>query len=418
MASSARGASRIYQLLLITIAVWAGVYARVALGPLQETMRGALGLTDHQVALLQGPAIALSVMIGAIPVGLLIDRYPRVRLLIGFVVLELLGSAVTVVAPNFVVLFAARSLVGLSAIASLIAAFSLIADLYGPSQRGRGTMVVAGGADFAQPAAFAFGGVLLVTYGVSGDGWRWALLWMTVPPLALATLLTLGLREPPRTGLVIKNPPVRAAFSELWRYRAMVVPLLAARCMVWVADGATVIWAAPFLQRRFDLPPDRVGTIMATVMLVAGLPATISAGLLADLCHRAGGPRRTMQALGAVALLSLPASLFGLTTDVLWASVMLAAFITLGFIANITGAALSTIVIPNEIRGTYLSLSMVVGSFFGVALAPMLVSVLSDSLGGPQMVGKALATICVISSALGTATFMFGSRYFPRASTQ
>lgn len=410
--SHAASKHRAMYLLLLALAVWAGGYARVAVGPLQEAMGAALALSDNQIALLQGPAIAMSVMLGSIPIGLLIDRYCRVRLLLAFVAMDLAGSILTALAASFLVLFVARSLVGLASIASVITAYSLIADLYAPAQRGRATMIVSSG-ELASPVAFALGGALLVAYGTSAEAWRSAMLWMTVPPLILVTALMVRLREPPRSGVIVRGVSVSASFQELWRYRTLVAPLLVGRCMVWIADGATVIWAAPFLARRFHLAPDRVGAIMATVLLVAGIVATIAGGFLADLCQRAGGPRRTLSALSVAAIASVPASLFGVAPNAGIASVLLVAFITLGFITNIAGATLSTIVVPNEVRAMCLSATMVVGSFCGIAVAPLLVSSLAGALGGPLAIGEALAIVCAGASALGAATLLYGRRYFP-----
>lgn len=398
----------------MALAVWAGSYARYAVGPLQEAMRGALALTDNHMAILLGPASAMAIMAGTVPMGLAIDRYSRARLMFVFVASGIAGSVVTALATNFLVLFAARALVTLAEIASLVAAYSLVADLYRPAQRGRACMLVAAGVGLGTPAAFAMGGVLLGMQGADTEGWRWTLFWMTSPPLVIVLLLMTKLREPQRMDIVVKDPPIGRAFAELWRHRNVVVPLLVARCMVWVADGATVIWAAPFLTRRFDLPPERVGAIMATLLLAASLTATVAGGVLADLCQRAGGPRRTMQVMAAVVLISLPASLFGLAPSVSTSSALLVVFMMLGFMTNMVGSTIATIVIPNEVRGTCLSLTMVVGAFFGMGLAPLLVSSLTGTLGGTQMLGKSLALVCLASSAIGVVVFAFGSRYFPR----
>jgi MFS family permease len=412
--------SRLLTLLLLGLAAWAGSYARFALSPLQEAMRAALGLTDNQIAVAQGPAIAVAIMAGSIPLGLLVDRYSRVRLLAGFVMLNLAGSVLTAVSSDFFVLLVARCLVGLMAVAALIAIPSLVADLYAPEQRGRASIAVSGGSDLGSPAAFAIGGALLATHGADPDGWRWSMFVMTAPALLVVILLLLTLKEPPRTDQVTKNPPIRVAIAKLWRYRAVITPLLAARCMVWLADGATIIWGAPFFTRRFDLPPDRIGAIMAAVLLAAGLAAPVAGGFLADVCQRSGGPRCTMLALSGLALLSLPASLlaFGVADAPLVAGGLLVAFVTLGFMTNMTGGILATIVIPNEVRGTYLSVSMVVGCFFGIAVAPLLVSALSGAFGGPEMIGKALAVVCVGASAVGAVIFALGSRAFPRSAAR
>src|SRR5207249_1508965 len=70
-----------YQLLLLAAAMAAGGYVRTAISPLQETMRIALSMSDNQMALLQGPVIGIPITLAAVPLGLLIDRYSRVRLL-------------------------------------------------------------------------------------------------------------------------------------------------------------------------------------------------------------------------------------------------------------------------------------------------------------------------------------------------
>jgi len=399
--------------MLLGLAVWAGVYARVALSPLQETMRDVLSLTDNEVALLQGSSSALAIVLGSVPVGLLIDRYSRAKLILVFIGAAILGSVFSALAPTFALLFAARAVVGLAAIALLIAAYSLMADLYTAAQRGRATIVVSS-SELGLPAAFAVGGMLIASYGPRSDGWRWSVLWMTLPPLVIVFLLMLTLREPPRTGQVRRNLPVREAFRVLWRYRPMIIPLLGARVVVGVADSATLIWSAPMFTRRFALPPDRVGVIMAAVSLASGITSSVVGGLLADICHRSGGPRRTTQALGVLAVLSVPTGLFAIAPSVPITTVLLIAFVGLGFTANVAGAALSTVVVPNEVRGTFLSISMVAGALFGVALAPLMVSLLSEFLGGPAMIGSALTVVCVVFSTLGAILFTFGSRVFPR----
>src|ERR1700679_3573697 len=104
-------ARRGLQMLLLTLAASAGTFARTAIGPLQETMRSALALSDNQLALLQGPALAVPLVIAAVPLGLIIDRYSRVRLLLIFTGLNMIGNILTAIAPNFASLFAARSLI-------------------------------------------------------------------------------------------------------------------------------------------------------------------------------------------------------------------------------------------------------------------------------------------------------------------
>jgi predicted MFS family arabinose efflux permease len=406
-------AGRDLQLLLLTMAATAALYARTAVSPLQETMRLALSLSDNQMALLQGPALALPIVVAAIPLGLVIDRYSRVGLIIIMALFDMVGSVFTALASNFVILLLARCLIGLAATAITPVAFSLIADLCAPDQRGRAGMLVLIGQFGGMAAAFALGGMLVVMSGSGPNSWRLAMLWLTAPLVAIIFLI-LAMREPPRTGAVIANPSSREAFAELWRYRAVLVPLQAGLIMAEIGTGTILVWAAPALSRSFSLSPNRVGVIMSVIVLVGGVLGSIAGGILADLCQRGGGPRRTITILSWLALLSaLPAGLFAVGPGVGSASVLLAMFMTIVGAIIVAVTALFTIVVPNELHG--LCLSVVVGAniFFGTALAPVTVSLLSGAIGGPTMIGKALALVCVTASLLGAAMFALGRRYFP-----
>jgi MFS family permease len=404
---------RIFQLFLVAAAAWATTFARFTLGPLQEAMRVDLAMSDNQMALLQGPALAVPLALGAIPLGLLVDRYSRVRLFVLFAALTLVASVMTALASSLSVLVAARALLGVAVAGILVAAYSVVADLYPPEQRGRATMVVALGEIGGAPASFAIGGSLLAMANVGPAGWRWALLRMCIllPPVLLLLLL---LREPARVGGAVQRAPLGKVWPELWRYRSVLVPLLLARVMVWIADGAVLVWAAPAFARSFALPPDRIGAIVGTALLVSGILGPVLGGPLADLCQRTGGPRCTLVTLGGLALLSAPAALFAVMPSPALAGILLTVFLTIGFTISTAAITFGTIVIPGELRGLYLAVTITGASVFCFGAAPVVISVLSGVLGGPTTIGKALTLVCAATSLLGSAVFIFGRQYFPR----
>lgn len=407
---------RIVQLFLLAVIAWAATYARFVLAPLQETLRAHLFLSDNQTAWLQGPAIAVPMAIGAIPLGILIDRHSRARLLLVLAIVAVSGTLLTAYSPSLAILFAGRCMVGISLAGTLVAAYSMVGDLYQPAQRGRASMVVAMGEIGGAPAAFALGGALLAANGpisVSG-GWREAVLWMALP-LAPVVLLTLALIEPPRTGVTRRNPPLREVWPLLRRYRGVILALLLARVMVWIADGAVLIWAAPTFTRRFSLPPEYVGAIMGTTLLVSGMLGPLVGGPLADFCQRAGGPRRTVLVLGVLALLSAPAALFPLAHTAVFGSFLLGWLLATGYIVGTAGITLATIVIPGELRGLFLAFTITGAALFFIGVAPLAVSGLSALLGGPNSIGEALAIVTTATSLSGAVVLTFGSRYFPRA---
>ncbi len=416
LASDEVRTSSTFQMLLLTVVVTAGAYARVAISPLQETMRLVLPLTDNEIALLQGPALAVPLLLVSVPLGLLIDRYSRVRLILILAALDVVGSIGTALASDFAVLFTARSLVGLTTLAVNPAAFSLLADLYAPVHRGRATMVLAVGQFAGYAAAFAVGGFLLTSYASDANGWRWAMAWLTAP-LVLVALVALGMREPVRTGLAIKNPSIRDAWQELWRYRAVIGTLLAGLVLIEVAIGAVVIWAVPALSRTFAVPADRMGAIMATGLIVSGTVGPIAAGPLTDFCNRAGGPRLTLWVLGALSLLGALATLFPLAPAIGLASVLLVAFMTLVGAMVVMTMTLFTVAVPNELRGLCMSVAAAACVFFGTGLAPLTVSLLSTAMGG-NAIGQALAIVCTVAGILCASLFAFGARFFPRTAVQ
>lgn len=411
--------SRIGQLLLISIVVCAVAHARSMLGPLQETVQHDLKLTDNQIAWLQGPALAVPMILCSIGLGVLVDRHSRVRLFGLAMALTVLASVLTAFASTFVALLTVRGLVGLAVATILVGAYSMVADLYPPAQRGRATMVAALGEVGGAPVAFALGGILLGATGVAWSAasglalepWRFAVLVMTAP-LVLVLVLMTGMREPQRTDVAVENAPLRDVWPRLWAYRAIVVPLLIARIMVWIADGAVFVWAAPSFARKLGLPPERIGAIMGGALLVSGVVGPICGGALADICQRRGGPRLTLTTLGALALLSAPAGLFSIVPHATLAGVSLAAFLTIGFTIGTIALTFGMVVLPGDLRGLYLGISLTVAALFSMGVAPLVVSTLSGALGGPMMIGKALAIVCAGTSVLGAVVFILASRHF------
>ncbi len=409
--------SRTFQMLLLTLSAAAAAYAKTAVSPLQETMRIALGLTDNQMALLQGPALALPMIVVAIPLGLLIDRSPRVPLLIGFALLNLVGSVLTAFAHSFAALFVTRCVIGLTAFAITPIVVSLFADLFPPTQRGRSTMIMTVGQYAGAAAVFALGGNFLAMSEPGPDGWRWAMLALCAP-LVPVLVLTLLLREPHRIGHSTEKPAVLEHALELRKCRALFFPLLSGVVTIEVALSAALVWAAPSLARHFGLSPERVGSAMALVLFLSGLLGTLAGGFLADLGQRSGGPRRTIGVLAVLAALSLPAGLFAVTPGVIAGSVLLLLFVAATSAICVVGTTLSTVVIPAHLRGLCLAILFAAGAIFGVGLAPMVVSVLSKVLGGPTMIGTALAAVCVLASLVSATTLFLSRRGFDRAIVQ
>jgi MFS family permease len=396
-----------FQFALLTVGAAAAAYARTTVSPLQESMGRALALTDNQVALLQGPALAIPLVLAAVPLGLLIDRYSRARLLCLFAVIDCLATGGSALATSFWILFLARCLVGLMVTAISTTSFSLLSDMYPPDQRGRASMVVVIGQFGGMSAAFAFGSWLLQTRRFDEAGWRWAMLCLTLP-LLIVSLLTVFMREPARTGVAVANPSLRQTWEELRRMRGILLPLGAGIVAAEIAVMAVLTWTAPVLSRSFALSADRIGAIIAAGLLTSGVIGPLGGGAIADFCQRSGGPRRTLMALTVLALLSIPVGLYALMPGVGMAAVLFVLFmVNVGAIV-VTGTALFTVIIPNELRGLCMASLAAACALFGVGLGPLAVSVLADIFGSSGSIAMALACICAGAALLGAAMFAWG----------
>lgn len=400
-----------YQLGTIVMGAWAACYTGSLLGPFQETLRAAIALTDNQMAILQGPTLHLPAIIAGIPIGIFIDRFSRTRLLTVFIAVQILGTTLTAIAPNFLTFLAARVIVGLMISATAMNCGTLLASWVSPERRGRAFTFMGIAQTAGIAAAFVLGGKLAAYFGTGSQGWRWAIAWLMIPVVAVF-VATLGLQEPPRGEGRDLGGPLRLAVRELWQLRRMVLTLSVGPIVVGMSFMAALVWAAPIITRHFGLPPDRVGAIIGAVVLGSGVLGYCTAGVLADFSQRSGGPRQTVGLMIGLATLQIPACFFGVMPELVGTVLLLALLSILTNMKSTLCSTVTTLVIPNHLRGLCFGLQNAFAAIF-VSLSPVLVSILSTAIGGPAKVGEAFAMIGVATTLFGLVTLALGRRSFP-----
>ena len=403
--------TRVVDLLILVLVAGAAVYSRFSLSPVQEALRTTLGLTDNQLALLQGPVLAFPMVLTAIPLGILVDRRSRVRLLFVLTLINFAGGIVTISASHFSTLLVARILVGIGVPGISTAALSLIGDLYRPTLRGRALTAVAIGQYGGLSLVFALGGWLIGRYGANAHAWQWSMFWLNALLIPVLVII-MGMREPARGERTGQAPSGRSEWRQLWQYRAVLLTLVTGMVMGDMAVFAVLTWASPAFERGFQLSPERIGALVGGAALVSGLVGPLVGGVVADTAQSFGGARRTIWALCALALIGAPAGLFAIVPDINVAAGMLMLFAGIGGAILVAGGALLTVVIPSDLRGVSISFSNTVQSILGIGLVPILISGLSTFLGGPAMLGRALAWVCVTATLLAAAIFAAGARHF------
>lgn len=418
-----RGASRNLAIGLITLAMFTGTAARYVLSPVQELVGADLHLGDNQMALLQGMAIALPTALMSIPLGQLVDRTNRARLLFILALLCAGGSVWTALVHDFFSAFAARMLVGATVVAAQPAALSLVADLTEPAERGRMITLTSLGQALGGTVAYILAGKLLawlpaVLSSLLPAGsllaamapWRLVTL-VFAAALLLASLALLCMREPLRRegGLGAGTRP-GASLRALWAYRRFLLPLIGGMITVGMADAAAGIWAVPVLTRNFHQTPADFGTWMGLLSLGSGMLGAVLGGVAADMGQRRSGHAGAL--LGAIcgAALSIPAALFPIAPDVGWFAVAMGVLLTSGACVNIAATAAIMVVLPNQLRGICMSLVVAVIGMSAFGIAPLLVSLSAQFFAAGANLALPLSGVGVITSILATLAFLGAMR--------
>ena len=220
-------------LLALALAMAIGFTMMGSFATLQEGAKAEMGLSDATLGLVIGFGAAVPLVLFSIPIGILVDRTNRVRLMIALAVVWTAGTLLTALADNVPLLFAARMLTGIGTTGALTAALSLGADMCAPAQRGRALLVVTLGKTLGTAAGFALAGWLLGTLtagganGWFGDAaaWRGAHFALAILSAVLIVPL-LFLREPQRREVAAgPHAPFRVVGRELWGRRAFLIPL-------------------------------------------------------------------------------------------------------------------------------------------------------------------------------------------------
>jgi MFS family permease len=404
---------------LIALALLGGGAARTLLSPMQELMRVDLSMSDNQVSLVQGAALALPFAMISVFVGRLVDSSSRSRLLIVFSLLAAAGTALTGLAHSFGLILLARALVGISFGGGALAALSLVADISDATNRSRVVGLLSFGQLVGTACAFIVPGILLgklqpaleVGLGLpSLAAWRLVQL-LFAAALVLQALALLLLTEPARQGVreELKVGTFKA-WRELTRYRHVLLPLLIGMLTVGMADTAAGIWAAPVLTRALHLQPADFGAWMGLLLMGSGLAGVIVGGLLGDAGQRLAGSYGALGAVALVTVLSIPAACFPLMSSARSFAALLGMLIVSGTASGVIGNAAITTLIPNELRGLTFSISATLNAVIAFGVAPTLVSLVAQVTGFGTDIRIPLTVVGVVTISVGTISYLLAMR--------
>jgi MFS family permease len=251
---------------------------RTIISIIGQSMKLELKLTDTQLGLLGGTAFALLYAFGGIPVARLAERFSRVNIM----------TVALGVAASFPQLLLIRAGVGVAEAGCSPPAHSLISDYFEPARRTSALSVYTGGISLGYLLA-AVGG----SYVVQHWGWRAACATVGLPGIAVAVLIKMLIREPPR-GRGSSLPPfsIRGEAGELWAVgRALFADGPIRHMILGVTLGGFAAYGfyafiPPYLRRAFDLDYTTVGVIAGVAGGVAVGLGIVAGGFVADALAR------------------------------------------------------------------------------------------------------------------------------------
>ena len=416
--------SSLGSLLLVSLAMLVGFTMLQSFGIMAESAKAEMGLTDSELAIVQGVSAAIPLVLFSIPIGIWVDRWNRVAILIIMAIGWTLGTVITAAASTTTILFFGRMLTAIGTTGGLTAVLSLAADYCRPEQRGRAIVVPNIAKTAGVAAGFTISGVLLGAiagqqlpnlFGVST--WRSAQ-WMLALGSAIFILPLLLLREPKRHEVEAEpGAPIKVVLGELKARRAWIIPLFIGQTSVVMADAAAAIWVSPVLERSYDLQPAEFAGWVGAIVLITGIIGSIIGGFVSDMGQSSRIRGGLMIGAIVAAAIGVPTALFPIMPSV---GTFAIAFFILTLAGNVTAMVASvalTVWLPNELRGLAIGAFIAIAGLIGFGVAPSLVTLVSSWLGGEAHLAQALAIVGVAVSIVSVAGFWLAMKGAPLAPT-
>lgn len=247
---------------------------------LQEPIKADLGLSDTQLGLLTGFSFAVVYVTAGIPIAWLADRSNRRNIVAASLGIFSVMTALSGLVQNYTQLLLARLGVGLGEAGGSPPSHSMLSDYFPEEKRGTALSIYTTGIYFGIFFGYFAGGWIAESFG-----WRKAFFIVGIPGIALALLLLLLVREPPRTQTIAPTVSSKPRFKET------ISVLLRRPAFWWIALGCSTAsfvgygngnFFPSLLIRNYGLSVTEAGVVLGVIGGTTGMLGTFLGGYLAD----------------------------------------------------------------------------------------------------------------------------------------
>ena len=422
-----------WALALLTATYTFSFVDRQIVNLLVDPIRADFGLSDSQVSFLQGLAFALPYVLLSIPVGRIVDRANRIRVLIIGILIWTVSCMMCGTAKSFWQLSIARMGIGGGEASVTPASWSLLADYFPPEKRAlpvsiflMGPYLGAGlslllGAEVISWAS-GLGQIELPIVGVIAP-WQLTFMLVALPGVVIALLLPL-LKEPVRQERLNSEPSAMTwtrVGQYVWPRRQLFGAYLLGSPFLVLVLYSLQAWIPSLLVRVHQLDIVQAGRYYGAIALIAGSAGVLSGPIFARwLSTKVNAERAPLIAIFISILVLIPfviaAGLASSLTSALIFISLASYWVTFPlalFAAGLQNAS------PNELRGLMAGCYVLATNLIGLALGPSSVALVSDYVfQSDTAVGKSLALIAAIFLPLAALLVWRGLRAMNKMKAQ
>jgi MFS family permease len=410
-----------YTVGIIMLAYGFAFVDRIALSLVIDPIRRDLGLNDTQVSALVGVAFVLCYVLFSFPFGRWVDRGARpAALTLGITVWSLAMTGCGL-ATGFWQMFVGRMLVGVGEAAVTPVAYSTIPDSFPPQRRGFAMAIFASGSSIGGGLAVYIGSLILEwaestspVFPIVGALAPWQALFVILglPGLLVALLVHLTLRDPPRRSVGQQDVSSKEVLAYLRAHRRLFICMFLAFSGSAISNYGFMVWGPAYFMRVHGLSVAEVGLLMGLGFAVLATSGVLLGGLWVDRVHKTGRAEAPIRVALRVAWLQIPFMLGAyLSPD---PSVAVALFCAGMFMGSMMGGLqgpMVQVLTPNRMRGQVGAVYIVTVNIIGLGLGPIATAAMTDYVfGGPEQIGKSLATTTTMALSLASVLLMIGMR--------
>ena len=413
-----------YVTFMLLLAFTFSFVDRQVLNLLVQPIQQDLGISDTQISLLQGLAFVFTYVGLSVPIGRMVDRFNRVAIMIGGVVVWSATTVACGLSRTYTQLFAARLGVGAGEAALTPAAWSVLSDYFPPQRLPRPISVYLMGPYLGAGIAMIAGAEVLdwsrqtesIALPLLGQlaPWQFTFIAVGLPGILISALL-MTVREPARKNRQRSTAPpwadIRRYLRRNWRiYLSIHVGTPCIVVMLYGLQG----WIPTVMVRVYEWDLAQAGRIYGLVAMLAGAAGVLSGPTVARALRARGQGDQSLRiaagaglaATGSLLLLPWQADPYAGLACVFSASF----FVTLPLALMTSSMQLVTL---NDMRGVVSGLYVVTTNVIGLALGPTLVAAGTEYVfADPKAVAKSLALVAAVIGPLAAGLLLQGHRAY------